>query len=642
MHLSKTLGKILFALLCNLFFLSSEAQNGTTDLGIVSSAEANFKECSFDRDADAVIILDKGVAYFNEDFNLIIERHIRIKILKDKGISRGDIRIPFYSHENFETLKDIEASVITPDDKGGQSFHLLDNKNIYKKQVNKLYSLISFALPNVKVGSIITYKYTSVMKNYAGLTKWEFQSELPVLNSSFELSPIPNSEFTYSVYKSSRLPIQITPNNSAGKILFVMNNVPGLRDEVYSTSVQSYLQRVNFQFASYKDRYGKTEYTNTWKKLASELMEDNNFGKQVNKDLSNTPFMRTLSPSISSLNKLRAIYDYVKTNITWNDIYSKYSEEGVKTVLEKKKGNSGDINLLLVSLLRSAGIESYPLLVSERDHGAVDTTYSFLKQFNKAVAYAKVEGQTYILDGTDFNTPYHLVPADLLNTTGFIVDKKQHAFIYLKNLPHKQEEHIEISGVITTDGIFKGKAIVKEMAYAKLAKERRHQANINSYREAMLKPYSFLTVDSFTVEGYRNDSLALLQQVGFHYNLKKAGEYYLLNYNLFTGLNENPFITQNRFTDIDFGTKYSGIITGSFVLPPSLSTETLPANKKLVLPDHSMSVSRNIEQKNNQVIFTVSIEINREKFAALEYETVKTFFKQTVDLLNEPILLKSK
>ncbi|HZH01855.1 MAG TPA: hypothetical protein VEY32_12275, partial [Flavisolibacter sp.] len=106
MHLSKTLGKILFAILCNLFFLSSEAQNGTTDLGIVSSAEANFKECSFDRDADAVIILDKGVAYFNEDFNLIIERHIRIKILKDKGISRGDIRIPFYSHENFETLKD--------------------------------------------------------------------------------------------------------------------------------------------------------------------------------------------------------------------------------------------------------------------------------------------------------------------------------------------------------------------------------------------------------------------------------------------------------------------------------------------------------------------------------------------------------
>jgi hypothetical protein len=55
-----------------------------------------------------------------------------------------------------------------------------------------------------------------------------------------------------------------------------------------------------------------------------------------------------------------------------------------------------------------------------------------------------------------------------------------------------------------------------------------------------------------------------------------------------------------------------------------------------------MSVSRNIEQKNNQVILTVNIEINREKFAALEYESVKTFFKQTVDLLNEPILLKFK
>jgi hypothetical protein len=157
-----------------------------------------------------------------------------------------------------------------------------------------------------------------------------------------------------------------------------------------------------------------------------------------------------------------------------------------------------------------------------------------------------------------------------------------------------------------------------------------------------MKPHSFLKVDSFAIDGLKDDSAVLKESVDFHFNLQKNGGYYLLNYNLFTGLTENPFVTQYRFTDIDFGSKYSLILIGNFMLPPAVAVETLPASKKMVSQDRTMSIARMVEKGENRVSLKITIDINREKFAADEYEEVKAFFKEMVDLLNEPVLLKAK
>lgn len=628
-----------------IFFLVSQAaiaQGGEAEFGSVRHEELEMKECSFDRSADAVILLDHAVAQFDEQHHLITDRRIRIKILKDKGVERGNIRIPFYSGEGFEYISNIDAVVITPSGAGSFNTVQLEKKAIFTRQINSLMSLVTFALPNVKAGSILDYRYRSVMKSYGGLKRWEFQTDIPVVKSSYELAPIPNSEFAYSVYKSPEFEIEIIPSEREGKVRFIMNNIPGLRDEVFMTTTKSFLQRVNFQFASYTNHMGKSSYTSTWRQLSDEMLDERSFGGQVKKDLSDAPLLKSLSATLTPEEKLKTIYAYVRNNITWNNIYSKYSEDGIKTTLEKKKGNTGDINLLLVGLLRSAGLTAYPVLVSERDQGLIDTTYSYLGQFSKVVAMAVVDNRQYILDGTDAQTPFFMVPADLLNTIGFVVDKKKWGFVYFNNLPHRQHELIIFNNTVHEDGMVEGTARIQAEAYAKLALQRRHSHEESRYLEALLKPHAFLKVDSFAVEGLKADSAALKENVRFHYDLKKSGGYYLLNYNLFTGLTDNPFITQYRFTDIDFGTKYSMVLLGTFILPSALTAETLPANKKLVSPDRSMLVSRVMEKADNRILIKVELQIERERFAADEYEMVKAVFKEAVNLLNEPVLLKAK
>ncbi|MGZ5135893.1 MAG: transglutaminase-like domain-containing protein, partial [Flavitalea sp.] len=543
---------------------------------------------------------------------------------------------------DFEFVSDIQAIVTTPEENGDVTTRQLERKNIFNKKLNRLYSEVSFALPNVKVGSVIDYKYKSNSKSYSGLRNWEFQKELPVVLSSYELAPIPNSEFAYTVYKKNDMPISVKPNKEAGKVHFQMNNIPGLRNEVYSPSPKSYLQRVNFQFASFKDYYGKKSYTSTWEELVRELTQEGSFGLQADKNLAGIPFIKSLSPSLSQPEKIKAIYDFVRYNIVWDEIYSKYSESGVKSVLEKKKGNAGDINLLLISLLKSGGIDAYPLLVSERYNGKIDTTYPYLGQFNKVAAYVITGNSAYVLDGTDQHTPYFMVPQSLLNTVGFVVDKKKSGFVYFKNLPQKEKKTIFLLGTLSEAGQLQAEASISNAEYAKLYSQRRYQSNKESYWERYLKPYPFIKPDSLVLEGMSDDSADLKHQLKFHYDLKKAGGYYLLNYNLFTGLEENPFSTEHRFSDIDMGTKALTTLVGSFELPSSLIPESLPANKTLVSPDKSLSVSRIMEKSGNLLNLRINIAINRESFAASEYEMVKEFYHQMITLLNEPILLKTK
>ena len=121
---------------------------------------------------------------------------------------------------------------------------------------------------------------------------------------------------------------------------------------------------------------------------------------------------------------MKIIYEYVKKNIAWNGYDGKYAPDGLKAVWERKKGSAGEINLLLVNLLKSAGIEAYPVLAAERDFGKVDTTYPFIDRFNKTIAFAIADGKQYLLDATQENCPPGLTPYSLLNTLVFLLIKR--------------------------------------------------------------------------------------------------------------------------------------------------------------------------------------------------------------------------
>jgi len=631
----------LFVLAAVLLFEKSFAQTSVPDFGVFSTEEFNMKECSFDKSADAIIFFDKATSNYNDEHNLVTDRRIRFKILKEKGIERGDIHLRFYSKDKFEFLKDIDAVIASPDAAKGYVTTGLDQKTIFTRKINDYYSEVVFAMPNVKVGSIIEYRYESVMDNYGGLQDWYFQSELPTVLSSYKLYMLPNAAFNYAVRKSPFMDITIHPDNSEGTVYYEMKNIPGLRNEAYSTSYRDYLQRVNFQLSAFVHYTGgETRYANSWKDLNRDIIGDRDFWAQLNKNLS-TPVTALLVKSTDPYKRMQLVYDYVRKNYQWNEVYGTYASEGLKSIADKKKGNCTDLNLLLINLLKEAQLDVSPVLASDRWHGRVDTTISFRDQFDKVIALVNIDGKNYVLDATDAYTPVNLIPAGLLNTTGFVIDKKNYGFIHFTDNSKTKSYGIELNGSLSKEGSVKGSATVNFFDYARIGKTDEYNNSKQKYIEHFSSSVDGLKIDSFSIAG-ADDSDRLQHNFNLEYPIVKSGSYYMLNYNLFTDFQKNPFVSDYRFTDIDFGTKYLCTLHGSFDLSNQFEVDALPKNMILRTPDNEMEVAREVKRNGNAIEVNLKIKISRAYFDAEEYDMVKGFFSQMTDMLNEPVLLKAK
>ncbi|HWJ26442.1 MAG TPA: DUF3857 domain-containing protein, partial [Flavisolibacter sp.] len=514
-------------------------------------------------------------------------------------------------------------------------------KSIFTTKANSVFSIVSFALPNVKAGSIIEYKYTSVCKHYGGLKDWKFQKDIPVLFSTYKLYVIPNHEFAYTVYKNSFM--QTDVKTDPGVVTFAMKNIPGLRDEAYSTSYEDYIQRVTFQLSGYSNYMGTKKVNTTWKDLSKDLFEDPDFGGALNKDLSNTADLKANCDKLSSVEeKIKLIYNYVRSSMNWDHIYSLYCDNGIKSAWEKKKGHSADINLVLINLLKANGLDVYPLLVSEREDGKVDTTYPYLKQFMNVVAYVEAGGKSFILDGIDRITPTGTTPFKLLNTKGYIVDKKKGRFITITDNGLKDKNIINLLVNVDPSGNLSGQSAIYNFDYAKVYKVNAYNNIVDKYRDAYMEKYASMKIDSFQISGLDNDSLPLTESFLLTAPVNKSGDYYLLNYNLFTGLEKNPFVSEHRFTNIDFGCQHSTLLNAYFTIPANFDIESLPKSILLRTPDNSISMSRTIEKQERNIRLLIKMDIVKTEFQADEYDMIQGFYKKVFETLNEPIVLKSK
>jgi hypothetical protein len=619
------------------------SQTAVPEFGDFTASELAMKECSFDKTADAVIIFDKATSNYNDEYNLVTDRRIRFKIIKEKGIERGNIHISFYNKDKFEFIRRIDAVIATPEANGNVTFKKLEQKSVYTRKLNDIYSEMVFAMPNVKVGSIIEYQYESVMQHYGGLRDWYFQKEMPVMLSSYLVYILPNTSFNYVVRKSSFMDISVIPNKTSGSVVYEMKNVPGLRDEAYSTSYRDYLQRVSFQLSSYSRNGAEVKFSNNWKELNREFMDDRDFYGQIKKNVPALASLKTVwADHADAYDRMKFIYDYVRRNFEWNDIYGLYAGGSLKSTIEKKRGSTAELNLLLINLLKDADLEVYPLLVSERDHGRVDTSFSMISQFNKVVAYVNIGSRSYVLDATDYYTPASMIPSELLNTIGFLVDKKYPGFIHLEDQTNRRIRLIQMNNTINADGTVKGNATVDFDSYARVGKAEQYNSNKQKYTDQFANTLQGLKIDSFKISGVENDTLALHHELSFNYPAGKSGSYYLVNYNLFTGFEKNPFVADYRFTDIDFGTKYTYVLQGTFTIPDQFAVDALPKNMTLKTNDNMLLAAREIKKNNNTIEVQMRINFGKSRYAADDYFVVKDFFGKMIDMLNEPIVLKAK
>lgn len=621
-------------------------QSSVPEFGKFTEEEKKLTECAFDKEADAIVLIDQASSDHDEEYRLITNRRIRIKVLKEKGIGHADVTIRYYQGDDFEYISNVEAIVANTEPSGVVNIQKVVPSQIFRQKTNQYWSAVKFAMPGVKVGSIIEYRYTSNKKSYSGLDDWFFQRDIPTRFSSYSLVILPNYEFAYQVHKMEALPVNIQSEKGSGKILFEMSNVAGLRDEPFMDSERDYIQRVEFQLAGYHSRGGaKTKYMTTWAEVTRELNGNASFGRQLNKNLAGTAVLKGI---VNMMNdpyaKMVAVYNYVQNNITWNGFTGKFADN-VKSAWEKKKGSNADINLILINLLQEAGLEVFPLLVSERGNGKVDARYPFIDQFNTVMAYVLIGEDRYVLDGASYGTPPFTMPFSVVNTTGFVVDRKKGGIVTLTENKRQNKNLVNITATVDKDGLMSGRGMVFSYDYARINRLKSYHRDKTKFTdEYLVRTVPGLVVDSVELKNIDRDSLPVNQEFRFSLPTGSSGDYRLVTLNLFSGFEKNPFISNNRFTNIDYGCLQHVVLSENIYVADEWQPETLPRDVKLIMPDTSISITRVISFNKAEKMLQARyiIQTNRSVFTADEYQYIKEFYKKMTDILNEQVVLRKK
>ena len=631
---------------CCLFANSLLTAQEFPDFGIINNEERDLKQCTFDKDANAVVLLHEAFSDYDDQHQLITVHHIKIKILKEKGIESANVSIPFYRSNDFEQITMVEGMTINMVDNNPVQTKL-DRKSIYTKKTNERWGEMVFAFPAIKAGSIIEYKYRSAMKHYGGLKDWDFQEELPVMMSRYTLVILPNAEFAYRVNKTLDIPITVKTQSFNGGVYFEMKNVPGLGNEPYMDARKDYLQKVIFQLSGLgMGGSNKKKYTTSWEEVTRELMMEENFGAQLNKNIGGTDdFIKQIKTLALPEEKMKGVFNYVRNNMVWNNMYSMYTTRGVKDAWQTKSGNSGEINLLLINLLKEAGLESYPMLVSERFNGKVNKSYPFMDQFNSVFACVIISNKKYYLDATDKNIPAHITPSTILNTTAFVVNRKAGGLINITNDTLVFKENVIADLTVAGDGTVSGEVSIKSTDYARIKRlEDYKEDKIKFLARSFIVDGTAISAKDIEISNVENDSLALVQQGKISGRLNTTGDYTFLPLNLFTGFDFNPFLSNNRLSNINFGYRRSIILNVTIQLPPDYVVDEMPKSIKLSDPDKDILFMRHIthDKEINLIRCMMQFEFKKSLYETDMYPIVKEVYQRIFEYLKEPVLLKKK
>ncbi len=648
---------LLLIALCSLFSVVV-AQKDIPSFGKVDKADLEMKDCDFDKNAEAVVLFDVGEVYCNINMNTSsndpnflkteFNRHVRIKILNNKGLDAANIKIRYISEKNLEDIRNLSAETINLDGAGNIIYTKVEKDAIFRKKINKRYSEVILTFPDVKAGSIIEYKFKDDAQWFYGVKNWYFQKAIPVKFSRYILD-FP-AELIVNATPKAVLPIDIKQHDKANRSIktFSMTNVPALRDEAFITCDEDYLQQVTPMLVA-ADFPGtpRQSLVSNWPKIIKNLMEDEDFGVQLKKNIPRTSDLDAMLKEVTDpYKKMVIIHDYVKKNMQWDNSYGIWALDGVKSAWKDKKGTSGEINLILVNLLKDADLNAHPVLVSTRDNGRVNPSMADEDQFDKVMAYVKLNERVYVLDATDKYTPANLIPYDVLNSEGLVIEKidtYQWGWQTLWNEDQLFKNTTFINGMIDNKGMMSGSATVTSSQYSRYMRMAKLKEGKEKFIEAWVNSdKKNITVDSLGFENEQTDSLPLIQHINFSQKVSSSGEYNYFNVNLFSGLDKNPFIADDRFSDIFYGAKQRYSITGSFTIPEGYQFDALPKNIKMIMPDSGIVFTRVLSANSNILSIRYSLEFMRPYYLYDEYPYFQEFYKKLFSLLNEQIVYKKQ
>ena len=111
---------------------------------------------------------------------------------------------------------------------------------------------------------------------------------------------------------------------------------------------------------------------------------------------------------------------------------------------------------------------------------------------------------------------------------------------------------------------------------------------------------------------------------------------------MFTGLEKNPFVAEDRFSDVFFGINQSYTIIGNFKIPEGYVVEDAPKNVRMMMPDTSITFSRITASENGTISVRINLDFKQPFYSVQDYPNFREFYKKLFELLSEQYVIRKK
>lgn len=681
----KTYFQLLFrvaAAFLLILLISSQifSQSSNPKFGKITKEELSTTAIEQWPDAGAVVLFDIGKTWFEYDvergFQLKMERHTRIKILKQSALSIADVSIPFYETK---TEKDIVSGI------KASTFNLVNGavkesevgkSGVFEEEVDKYFRLKKFSLPEVREGSIIEYSYLLTSDFWYFLPSWKFQWVVPSMWS--EYSTFIPEYFEFTKFKQTNHPFEKDETHSqnrnititsmekvsddivdqrrsarTGNLQFVeyenhwiQKDVPGFQEEPFITTVSDYLGKIEFQLAGVN--FPGQVYKNvvpTWEEMVKILNEDGDFGKFASRNKTVRETARQLTEGLKDdKEKIAALHQYVKTHYGWDEKYHIYASQSLNDFLKNKVGNSAEINLLLVAMLREVGIDANPVILSTRSNGKLNRYYPLIRKFNHVVVCVGLGESSMLMDASDPEFSPEVLPFECLNGEGLLIGEDKYSWVPLVG----NFKNIEFHSVkLNVEGeMLHGTMSTSQRGFGAVEMRREmHSKGVESACKTHLK--QLLTEGQLLASQFdqpEEKSSTLKGNIEFNTNsyIQMGGELIYIEPLLGFGLTENPLKDPERTYEVDFGFPADDTYQLAMAIPEGYEVAEAPTAKRINFGDGAIKFDFLVEKTEAQVKVSYRYQRRRTVFTPAEYADLRMFFDHVASVTKEPIVLHKK
>lgn len=644
--------------------LSSYSQDFSMKYGKVSNYELSMKSYDKDTTAEAVIIYDDGNTYYeyiNNDFRINLEIKQKIKILKQEGVDRATISLPynFRTNGDRESITGLEAYSYNLED-GKVVKTKLEKKYIFDEEISSRYRQMKFSIPNVKVGSVIEFKYKRTTQQVYELPDWYIQSSIPVIYSSYKVMIPEYFIFNNETKGYETIKVIETPQNQqfnvgmsadgsnvvtcqSRDIKYIAENVPALKNEPYVWCKNDFTSGVRFELSGTKfpNSYYKP-YSQTWDNLEETIRKETDFGSNLKMSNPYADEIKTLIDTVKTeKTKIELIYSFIKNKIRWNDSYSFYGNRSREAV-KNRTGDNGQINMILISALKDAHINAYPILISRRSQGRIPYTYpSFEKLTTFIVAATTQDGKTYYMDGSATYGGLNMLPTDLLVDRGRAMEETlTEKWVDLTKITKNQSIYV-IKSTIGIDGTLTGTlntGYTNQMAYKYKAQYYGAKDSLDFIEK--LENTSHIKLNEIVITGKEPMSNIVKETASFTRELSLQGDFIYINPMVFMHIDKNPFTQSERKLPIEFDYPYGFQVSSIIEIPDNYKVEELPKSVKISLPDNVGRCIYQVSQEENKIQLNYRFDLNQTIFPRDFYSAIRDFYAQVAIKNAELVVLK--